>query len=189
MRARTRKPYWNPYFGGAALGVLLYSVIARLRLPGNIPGAFAAVLVGVVLYYSLGPAGLLAEFEAFLAFSPHQAETGLFIVANGLDDFEEFLDLLDLADAALDQAGLRGVLQLASFHPHYVFAGASAGDPANYTNRSPYPMLHLIREAGLDAALETYPDPEGIPERNIRTLRNLGLAEVRKRLAECRDSD
>jgi len=131
----------------------------------------------------------LAELEAFTLLSPHDAETCLFIVADGLDDFAEYLDLLDLADAAVDQVGLRGVVQLASFHPQYVFSGADTDDPANYTNRSPCPMLHLIREAGLEAALENYPNPEAIPERNIRTLRDLGFAKVRKRLAACRVGD
>ena len=125
----------------------------------------------------------LVELEAFVPLPPAVAETGLFIVPDGLDDFADYLELLAMADDALDQVGLRGVLQLASFHPEYRFAGAGPDDPANFTNRSPYPMLHLIREAGLAAALENYPNPEGIPERNICTLRDLGLAEIRKRLA------
>jgi hypothetical protein len=124
--------------------------------------------------------------EAFLGLSPSQAETGLFIVPQGLQAFADYLELLGAAEDALGAAGLDGILQLASFHPDYVFADAAVDDPANYTNRSPYPMFHLIREAGLAAALESYPDPEAIPERNVRKLRALGLAELQRRLAVCR---
>ena len=131
----------------------------------------------------------LAEVETLLGLSPYQAETSLFIVPEGLDDFETYLQLLAVAEEALDAAGLDGVLQLASFHPDYVFADAAADDPANYSNRSPYPMLHLIREAGLSAALESYPDPEAIPARNVRRLRELGLAELQRRLARCRGAE
>jgi hypothetical protein len=128
----------------------------------------------------------LVEVADFLGLSPYRAETGLFIVPQGLEGFATYLELLDAAEQALRAAGLEGVLQLASFHPDYVFAGTAADDPANYTNRSPYPMLHLIREAGLAAALEGYPDPEAIPVRNARRLRALGLAELERRLAACR---
>ncbi len=127
---------------------------------------------------------LLAEIEAFLGLSPYAAETGLFIVPAGLSDFDTYLDMLDLGERALAAAGLEGTLQLASFHPDYRFADAAADDPANYSNRSPYPMFHLIREAGLAAALETYPDAAAIPERNLRRLRQLGLGELARRLAE-----
>jgi len=71
------------------------------------------------------------------------------------------------------------VIQVASFHPDYCFEGVSRDDPANFTNRSPLPMFHLIREAGLAAALESYPDPEMIPERNVRRLREIGVRGIR----------
>ena len=129
---------------------------------------------------------LLAEVAAFLDLPPERAETALFVVPQGLGEFDTYLDLLAAAEAALEAAGLAGILQLASFHPDYVFADATADDPANYTNRSPYPMFHLIREAGLAAALESWPDPEKIPEANARRLRELGLAEMQRRLADCR---
>lgn len=131
---------------------------------------------------------LLAEVEAFLGLPPSRAETGLFIVPQGLQDFADYLELLGAAEEALGTAGLDGILQLASFHPDYVFADAAVDDPANYTNRSPYPMFHLIREAGLAAALESYPDPEAIPVRNVRKLRALGLEDLQRRLAACRDA-
>ncbi|MCX7088408.1 MAG: DUF1415 family protein, partial [Methylococcales bacterium] len=83
------------------------------------------------------------------------------------------------------QQDYEGTYQLASFHPEYRFANAPNDDPANYTNRSPYPMLHLIREASIEAVLSTYPDPESIPERNIQYTRQLGITTLRKLLADC----
>ena len=78
-----------------------------------------------------------------------------------------------------------GIYQLASFHPEYCFAGEDETDAANYTNRSPYPMLHLIREASLEKALQNYPDAELIPERNIALARSKGLAEMKHLLERC----
>jgi len=129
---------------------------------------------------------LLAEVAGFIDLPPEQVETGLFIVPRGLESFDDYLDLLYSADQALPEAGLDGIIQLASFHPDYRFEGAAEDDPANYTNRSPFPMFHLIREAEMARALEGYPDPEQIPERNIRTLRELGLAEMQRRLAKAK---
>lgn len=102
-----------------------------------------------------------------------------------LDDFEDYLDALEIAQALLSGAGLDGVIQLASFHPDYRFADAPADDPANATNRSPVPLFHLLREDDVQAALETYPDPEAIPERNQRRFRALGHEAIRALLAGC----
>ena len=124
---------------------------------------------------------LLAEMDVFVALPEEEAETALFIVPRGLEAFDDYLDLLYGAEQAIPEAGLAGVLQLASFHPEYLFEGAPEDDPANYTNRSPWPMFHLIRAEGLARAVAGYPDPEKIPERNIRTLRELGLAEMQRR--------
>ena len=128
---------------------------------------------------------LLAEFIAFLELPEDEAETGLFIVPNGLEGFETYLEVADAADAVIGEVGLAGVIQLAGFHPGYRFAETSADDAANYTNRSPYPMFHLIREAALQEALANYPDPATIPLRNIETLRRLGAEAMRGRLAAC----
>lgn len=128
----------------------------------------------------------LAELDSFLQLDPGEAETGLFILSRGLTDFGDYLDMLALLEEALDEAGLAGVIQLASFHPDYVFAGSDEDDPANYSNRSPYPVFHLIREQGLEQALASYPDPEAIPERNIARLREIGVEELRRRLAALR---
>ncbi len=128
---------------------------------------------------------LLTETETLIGLPEAEAETSLFVVPSGLQAFDAYLDLFAIAEAAIAQAGLEGILQLASFHPDYCFEGAQPEDPANYTNRSPHPMFHLIREAPLARALENYPNPERIPERNIALLREMGLAVVRERLAAC----
>jgi hypothetical protein len=101
-------------------------------------------------------------------------ETSLLIFSKGFISFDEYLVLLHEAERLLKRKGYEGVYQLASFHPHYRFAEASANDAANFTNRSPYPMLHLLREESIEKALEHYPDPEQIPEKNIQFARDKG---------------
>lgn len=107
-----------------------------------------------------------------------EIETTLIILPEAFQVFETFLDMLDTADGVLYENGYEGIYQVASFHPDYRFAGTDNSDPTNYTNRSPYPMLHLLREASLEKTLEHYPNPEEIPERNIRTARQRGLAHL-----------
>jgi hypothetical protein len=130
-------------------------------------------------------AALLDEIIAFPGLPVQQAETALFIVPQGLRRFDDYLDLLHAAEAGIDASGLSGTLQLASFHPDYRFAGSSADDAANYSNRSPYPMFHLLRESLMEQALANFPQPEAIPERNIRRLRKLGLQHMQQQLAAC----
>ncbi len=102
--------------------------------------------------------------------------TTLLVLAHSFSDFDEFLDLAAMADGLLEQLDLVGQIQIATFHPNYQFDGEPADDPANYTNRSPYPMLHLLRESAVAKAVAHYPDVESIPERNIEKLRELGKA-------------
>ncbi len=123
---------------------------------------------------------VLAAADELLNGDPSEIETTLVIAPNALHTFDEYLDALALIEQALGQAGLDGILQIASFHPDYCFDGVAQDDPANHTNRSPHPTFHLIREAGLAAALESYPDAEGIPERNVELLRKLGIDEIRR---------
>ena len=106
-------------------------------------------------------------------------ETTLLIYPQGFEVFEDYLDFAALAESLLVEQGYEGVYQLATFHPDYCFAGSPVDDPANYTNRSPYPLLHLLREAGLEQAIAGHPDPEGIPERNVSYARELGLGAMR----------
>jgi hypothetical protein len=91
-----------------------------------------------------------------------------------LNDFEEYNRYLDVCDAAVQELGLEGELQVASFHPDYQFANTQREDMGNFTNRSPYPMLHLLREASVERAIAAVGDTAEIYERNIRTLRELG---------------
>ena len=113
-------------------------------------------------------------------------ETCLQVFSAGFSDFNDFLDLIDLANAMLASSGLEGFIQLANFHPDYVFADSTEDDPANYTNRAPFPTLHLIREESMARVLAVHPDPEGIPETNISLAREKGQAFWVALLEKCR---
>ena len=106
-------------------------------------------------------------------------ETSFLIFPNAFQKFDDYLDLLFLAENRLKRNGYEGVYQVASFHPLYLFANSDENDPANYTNRSIYPMLHLLREQSMNKALENYKSPESIPARNINFAREKGLAYMR----------
>ena len=115
-------------------------------------------------------------------------ETSLLIHPHVLNKFDEFNQFLSVADAFLEQLKLDGVIQIASFHPDFCFADCANDDPSNYTNRSPYPMLHLLREDSVEQAIVHYPNPEHIPLNNIAKLKKLGLKECQQRLANCIDT-
>jgi len=106
-------------------------------------------------------------------------ETSLLIFPEAFADFDTYLNLVEMVDELLEEQEYEGIYQVASFHPEYRFDDAPADDPANYTNRSVYPMLHLLREDSLDKAIDTHPDAEGIPERNIIFAREKGLAYMK----------
>lgn len=114
-----------------------------------------------------------------------QAETSLLVFPTLFRDFEHYLDFVDLAESLLVEQGYEGIYQLATFHPDYCFADAEPDDVANYTNRSPYPMLHLLREASLEKAIAAYGDTEQIPERNIAYLEAMGSDAAEAILARC----
>ncbi len=122
--------------------------------------------------------------EALRLEQDSELETTLLIYENSLQDFENFLDVVDIANDFMEEKGYEGVYQLASFHPDYCFADSDEDDPANYTNRSPYPMLHLIREASIERALASYKNPENIPETNIKLARELGLEKMQSLLKD-----
>ena len=111
-------------------------------------------------------------------------ETSLIIYPNGLNNFENYLDFLEIATALLQKQHYEGVYQLASFHPDYCFEGIDKDDASNFTNRSPYPMLHLLRESSLEKAITSYPNPEKIPQRNIEYTRELGTSQLTELLYE-----
>ncbi|TMO97213.1 DUF1415 domain-containing protein [Pseudoalteromonas sp. S3260] len=115
-----------------------------------------------------------------------ERETTLIMFDNGFSDFEDFLDLVDLANALLVAQGFEGKYQIANFHPDYVFADSDETDAANYTNRAPFPTLHLIREASMSEALENYDEPESIPEHNINLARRKGIDFWQQLLENCK---
>lgn len=117
----------------------------------------------------------LAEELVLLRDTPaEQIDTTLIVHPDVLGDFLDYNDFLDSADAAVEALDLQGVLQVASFHPDYQFAGAAPDDVGNCTNRSPWPTLHLLREDSVERAVAAFPDPEVIVERNLETLEKLG---------------
>ena len=119
-------------------------------------------------------ADLREELRALQAADPGVRETTLLIHPHVLTDFFEYNEFLYTADAELLALGLEGDLQIASFHPDYRFADTAADDVENFTNRSPYPILHLLRESSIDVAVDALTDTDEIYRRNIRTLRQLG---------------
>ncbi|MFL6591951.1 MAG: DUF1415 domain-containing protein [Luteimonas sp.] len=125
----------------------------------------------------------LGEELLFLRDAPADAvDTTLIVHPHVLADFLDYNDFLDTADALVESLGLDGVLQVASFHPDYRFAGSAPDDVENFTNRSPYPTLHLLREDSVSRAVEAFPDPDVIVERNVETLRGLGADGWRRLL-------
>jgi hypothetical protein len=117
---------------------------------------------------------LAAELDALVGLDPAVRETTLLIVPGCLANFLEFNDFMGKAERQLRRRGLEGVIQLASFHPGFQFAGTEAGDISNFTNRSPYPTIHLLREASIERAVQAFPQPEAIYEANMQTLQRLG---------------
>jgi uncharacterized protein len=127
---------------------------------------------------------LVRELQFLAAAAPEAVDTTLLIHPHALNDFLDYNDFLDVADAAIEEQGLGGVLQVASFHPDYRFEGTDPDDVDNLSNRSPYPMLHLLREDSIARAVAAAPDAETIYGRNIETLRRLGAAGWRKLMSK-----
>jgi len=126
----------------------------------------------------------LGEELALLRDTPAETvDTTLLVHPQVLGDFLDYNDFLDDADGLVEAMDLDGVLQVASFHPDYRFADTAPDDAGNLTNRAPWPILHLLREDSLDRAVAAYPDPDGIIERNIATMRELGIEGFHRLLA------
>ena len=117
---------------------------------------------------------LLHELQLLASADPGDIETTLLVHPFVLRDFLDYNDFLDIADAAVEELGLEGVLQVASFHPQYQFAESTPDDMANFSNRAPFPTLHLLREDSVDKAVAAFPVADRIYETNIATLRKLG---------------
>ena len=157
---------------------------------GLCPFAKREFEAGRVHYTVIETADISAQLEAVIddciALDKHaDRETSLLIFPAGLSEFQVYLDVLDTASELLRMQGYEGVYQLASFHPDYCFAGVSPDDASQYTNRSPYPMIHILREASVEAATKTYPDAKKIADRNIELTRGLGAEFMRNLRAEC----
>lgn len=168
----------------AATEAWLRNVVIGLNLCPFAKQPFAQGRVRLRVSHATGEDALLeelgAELVALRQSDPEVCETTLLIHPGVLDDFFEYNDFLEVADALLHELGLEGELQVASFHPDYQFADAPAEAAENCTNRSPYPMLHLLREDSVQRAVDSVPDTDDIYRRNIRTLRELGIAGWRE---------
>ena len=125
---------------------------------------------------------LLSEINEMIAVTPSVLETTLIILPSVLDEFEEYLDYLEVAEFILAEVELEGIVQVASFHPDYQFEDTEPTDVENFTNRSPFPMLHILREASIDRALEAFPEVGDIPQNNIETMNRLGITRVKQML-------
>jgi hypothetical protein len=121
---------------------------------------------------------LITEFDLLSQSSESDIATSLLVFPEGLEDFDDYLGFLDDAQTLLEEMGLGGEIQIASFHPDYRFEGEPVDAVSHFTNRAPYPLIHLLRETLVTNALDAYPNPERIPERNIQTLERLGLAGI-----------
>jgi len=132
---------------------------------------------------------LQRELETLRDTDPRELDTTLLIHPQVLQDFLDYNDFLGVVDSFLEQGGYAGEFQIASLHPDYRFAGTQPDDAENYSNRSPYPLLHILREGSVTQALDSIAHPEKIPERNIRSLEKLGAVQLREQLAGCLAND
>jgi uncharacterized protein len=137
-------------------------------------------LIRWVLSDATKPEALLAELTREVQYlakaDPAVVDTTVLVHPQVLHDFHDFNDFLGVAEEALAEMGLEGVLQIASFHPQYQFADTEPDDITNFTNRSPHPTLHLLREDSVERAVAGVPDAADIYERNMNVLRRLGKA-------------
>lgn len=157
--------------------------VIRWRLCPFAKAPFDAGRIRWVLSEATTPETLLAdarrEWVMLDDLPAAEVETTLLVHPYVLSDFFDYNDFLGEVEDGLAEDGLEGVLQVASFHPDYQFAGVPFDDPANETNRSPYPMLHIIREESISKVVDTFPNIDSIPERNVELLRGLGEQERR----------
>ena len=153
----------------AVIGLQLCPFATAPYLHDRVRYRVSAQSTGVALLDELSD-----ELQALHDADPLKCETTLLIHPQAFTDFLEYNDFLDECDAAVAELGFAGELQVASFHPRYQFAGTGVDDIENYTNRSPYPMLHLLREASVARAVANFPDIDRIGATNMETLRRLG---------------
>lgn len=147
------------------------------------PFAYSVIEKNEVLYKEDASRSSLTHLTEFVeVISTIQTKsnfsTGFLVFSRDLEDFESFLDLFDKCNWALSEYNLEGKYQLAGFHPEYIFDEAEVDDPANYTNRSPYPMIHVLDTSEVGKLIDSYPDIDGIPQKNIEKLRKLGTSSI-----------
>lgn len=130
---------------------------------------------------------LLPELMFLFDNDPQDWETTLLVHPHCLQDWEDFWDFLGIVEELIEEAGLAGVFQVVGFHPDYLFEGEEPGDASHYTNRSPFPMMHILREASLSEAADGALDVEGIPVENVKKLRDLGRGILEKKLVKLRE--
>ena len=154
------------------------------------PFASKPLKSNLILYHVEPASTLKSALESFISVcnkldEDQEKDTAIIILSNGFSSFDEYLKLLDLCEQLLQKEGYEGIYQVASFHPDYIFQGSNEEDPSNYTNRSPYPLLHILREEQLEKVLLKYPNPEHIPEHNIALTQKLGLSYLKGLLNAC----
>ena len=155
----------------AVIGLNLCPFAKAVHVKGQIHYAVSQALTSGELLQDL-----IVELKALLALDAATRDTTLLIAPDCLADFLDFNDFLADADQALIDLELDGVLQIASLHPDYQFAGTRVDDVTNFTNRAPYPTLHLLREDSIDRAVQAFPEAETIFEQNMQTMERLGSA-------------
>jgi len=170
----------------AATRLWLERIVIGLNLCPFAKAVYVKEQVRYVLSDATTPEALVEQLAEELVLlrdaSPEQIDTTLIIHPDVLTDFLDYNDFLDNADAAIEALDLQGILQVASFHPQYQFEGVAADDASNYTNRAPYPILHLLREDSVARAVDAFPEPDVIVERNIQTLDRIGVQGWWRRL-------
>lgn len=177
----------------AAVQTAIHRWLERLVVGLNLCPFAAAPLrknaVRVAVSDALTEEGILTDLldEAFrlTVVDAEVVSTTLLVIPQALEDFSVFNEFLHAAEGALQSLGLEGELQLASFHPDYQFADSAPDDVGNYSNRAPFPVLHLLREAELSRVLAHHPDPARIYRDNIQRLEGLGVAQLREMLVAC----
>jgi len=155
----------------AVIGLNLCPFAKSVHVKGQVHYAVSQATTAEALLLDL-----VYELKGLVASESKERDTTMLIAPWCLQDFMDYNDFLDLADQALVDLELDGVLQIASLHPQYQFADTQPDDITNFTNRSPYPSLHLLREESIDRAVDAFPNPESIFETNMKTMQSLGAA-------------
>ena len=172
----------------AATGAWLERIVIGLNLCPFAKAVHVKNQIRFVVSRAQNSDALLEDLERELNFlaqaDPGQIDTTLLIHPDVLTDFLDYNDFLDVCDSVVEELEFDGVLQVASFHPQYQFADTEMDDVSNFTNRSPFPTLHLLREDSVTRVVETFLDVDGIYEKNIATLRKLGIEKVKQLLVD-----